>query len=139
MPRTRRRRRQYNSVHECMEDLLSREDLGNLNRLGLWSVFSTVEEVKRFAAQSRAERNAFFARYSAQLEHDAPPCAPDADHRLFDLPQKATVEQIRARYRELAKAFHPDRAGDHELMLQINTTYQRLLEQARLDADKRTL
>jgi hypothetical protein len=116
-----------------MEALLSREDLKRVNQLGLWPFFASVEQVKRFAAQPRGERRAFFDRFAASLEDESPRAAdPDSDHRLFDLPQGATTAQICKRYRELALAFHPDRRdGDHELMQEINLAYRRLLASAR--------
>ena len=133
MARTRDRRKSYHSIHECMEVLLGKEDLRRINDLGLWSFFTSVEQVKHFAAQSRSERRAFFDRFAASLEDDSPRRAslPDADHQLFDLPQEATADQIHQRYRELTLAFHPDRDdGDHELMQEINLAYQRLLKKA---------
>lgn len=121
-------RRTYRSVHECMEALLGREDLRKINQLGLWSLFASVDQVKQFAAQPRQERQEFFARYARSLEDKPRPSPADADHGLFGLPQSATQEQIRQRYRELALEFHPDRrGGDQALMQEINAAYQRLL------------
>ena len=121
-------RKSYRNVHECMEALLGREDLKKINLLGLWSAFATVEQVKQFAAQPRQERQAFFARYERTLGDADQARLADPDHQLFGLPQQATAEQIRQRYRELALAFHPDRrGGDQSLMQEINAAYQRLL------------
>ncbi len=39
-----------------------------------------------------------------------------------------TIEEIKKRYRELAKKFHPDLGGDTEAMQIINRLYQILLE-----------
>lgn len=124
-------KQQFRTVHESISALLGREDLQRLNRLGLWSMFGTVDEVKRFAAQPREQRRAFFDRFERTLAEDTPPKpAADADLRLFDLPDRASLEQIQGRYRELALDFHPDRDGDNELMQEINLAYQRLLERA---------
>ncbi len=121
----------YPSVHACMEALLGREDLGKINRLGLWSAFASVEQVKRFAALPRQERREFFARYEQSLGDQPRPAPADADHCLFGLPQRASQAQIRQRYRELALEFHPDRrGGDQSLMQEINAAYQRLLRAA---------
>ena len=132
MPRPRKSRtKSYRNIHECMEDLLSREDLRRINQLGLWSAFSQMEGVRKFAALSRRQREGFFDQYERSLGTDEPRPAADTDHALFGLPESATAEQINQRYRELALAFHPDRPdGDHELMLEINAAYQRLLERA---------
>ena len=35
----------------------------------------------------------------------------------------ATVEQLRAKYRELARKYHPDCGGDENIMKQINNEY----------------
>jgi hypothetical protein len=129
MAKSRERRKTYQTLHECMEDLLGRKDLMRIHQLGLWSFFASVDQVKQFAALPRDERRAFFDRYAESLADDRDaPSSPDPDYQLFDLPQDATAEQIRQRYRELALAFHPDRSeGDNELMQEINLTYQRLL------------
>ena len=129
---SRRQRQRYSTVREAMVELLSRDDLRRINRLGLWSFFASLDQVKQFAAQPRAQRLALFARFEAQLGATSTPPV-DSDHALFDLPQSASVHQITARYRELAMAFHPDRKGDHELMQQINLAYRRLLEGAGAD------
>lgn len=138
MGKNKAQRKQHRNIHECMADLLSRDDLSCINRLGLWSFFASMDQVKRFAALPRTERRAFFERFAKTLEDEPSPDKPslasssDEDHRLFDLPADATVEQIRQRYRELALAFHPDRReGDTELMQEINLAYQRLLATAR--------
>lgn len=39
-----------------------------------------------------------------------------------------TVESVKARYRELAKAHHPDTGGDEETMKAINEAYHKKLE-----------
>ena len=131
MPRPRKSRaKSYRSIHECMEDLLSREDMRRINQLGLWSAFSQVEGVRKFAALSRRQRQDFFDQYQRSLGDEEPRPAADTDHALFGLPESASAEEIHQRYRELALAFHPDRPdGDHELMLEINAAYQRLLQQ----------
>jgi DnaJ-domain-containing protein 1 len=124
-------RKSYRNVHECMEALLGREDLQKINQLGLWSAFADLDQVKQFASRPRQERREFFARYERSLDDQPQPAPADQDHQLFDLPQGATEEQVRHRYRELALAFHPDRhEGDQGLMQEINAAYQRLLRAA---------
>ena len=126
------------SPREYLQTLLSREDLSAIGRLGLWSAFASEEAVRRFAAQSKAERRAFFQHYAAHMDADATSrahaarAADEADYRFFDLPNGASPAQIRDRYRELALGFHPDRIdGDTELMQAINAAYRRLQRRAR--------
>lgn len=135
MPKPKKtRRKSYRNIHECMEDLLSREDLRRINQLGLWSAFSQVDGVRKFAALSRLQRREFFDQYEGSLGDEEPRPASDSDHSLFGLPSDASAQEINRRYRELALAFHPDRPdGDNELMLEINAAYQRLLQQAGAD------
>jgi DnaJ-class molecular chaperone len=49
---------------------------------------------------------------------------------VFGLPERATLQEIKARHRELVKLHHPDsgRQGDPETILKVNTAYQVLLE-----------
>jgi hypothetical protein len=46
---------------------------------------------------------------------------------LLGLPPSASDEDIRARFRELAKRHHPDVGGEHEKMIELLDTYHRLL------------
>jgi len=48
---------------------------------------------------------------------------------IFNLGERATLKEIKARHRVLAKAHHPDRggAGDPEAMRQVNAAYRLLL------------
>ena len=40
----------------------------------------------------------------------------------------ATIEELRKRYRELLKQFHPDNGGDEETMKAINIEYDKLFD-----------
>lgn len=48
---------------------------------------------------------------------------------VFELGERATLKQIKARHRALAKAHHPDRghAGDAAAMQRVNLAYRLLL------------
>lgn len=46
---------------------------------------------------------------------------------LFTLGERATLEQIKARHRELVKTHHPDSGGDGEAMRRVNAAYALLL------------
>lgn len=39
-----------------------------------------------------------------------------------------TIEELRKRYRELLKQFHPDNGGDEETMKTINIEYDKLFD-----------
>lgn len=49
---------------------------------------------------------------------------------VFALGERATLAQVKARHRELAKRHHPDRGGskDPEAMRRVNAAYRVLLE-----------
>lgn len=46
--------------------------------------------------------------------------------RVLGLPPNATPEQIKRRYRTLAKRYHPDRGGDQREMQRIIAAYELL-------------
>lgn len=50
-------------------------------------------------------------------------------HAVLGLDPDASPEEVHRAYRSLAKRFHPDRAGDGELMISINAAYDLLREQ----------
>jgi len=49
---------------------------------------------------------------------------------LFELGERATLKQIKARHRDLAKACHPDQgaSADAQVMQQVNAAYKTLLD-----------
>jgi len=47
---------------------------------------------------------------------------------VLGLPPNATRQQIKRRYRTLAKKYHPDRGGDQREMRRIITTYELLMK-----------
>jgi len=47
---------------------------------------------------------------------------------LFGLSPNATVEEIKARFRSLAKRYHPDHGGSHEKMVELLEQYHKLME-----------
>jgi curved DNA-binding protein CbpA len=51
---------------------------------------------------------------------------------VLGLPPTATPQQIKRRYRALAKRYHPDRGGDQRQMQRIIAAYELLMkDQAR--------
>ncbi len=49
---------------------------------------------------------------------------------VLGLPPDATHQQIKRRYRELAKKYHPDLGGDQKEMRRIIAAYQLLMKSA---------
>jgi DnaJ-domain-containing protein 1 len=47
--------------------------------------------------------------------------------RILGLPQDASFDEVRQRYRLLAKRYHPDTGGDQERFIQINEAYNRVI------------
>jgi DnaJ-domain-containing protein 1 len=45
----------------------------------------------------------------------------------FELAPAADADQVKRRFRELAKKYHPDQGGDHDKMIELLETYRRLL------------
>ena len=59
----------------------------------------------------------------------------DAARRLLNLEEKATIVQIKAAYRDLAKKYHPDTTQEtkevsEEMMRKLNDAFQMLMEYA---------
>lgn len=44
-------------------------------------------------------------------------------YQILNLPRTASLDQIKARYRELARVHHPDKGGDGSRMVEINEAY----------------
>jgi curved DNA-binding protein CbpA len=47
---------------------------------------------------------------------------------VLGLPSNATRQQIKRRYRALAKQYHPDRGGDQQQMQRIIAAYELLMK-----------
>lgn len=47
---------------------------------------------------------------------------------ILDLPEGASIDDIKKRFRELALKYHPDKGGDSEKFIKIVDTYKRLTE-----------
>jgi len=48
--------------------------------------------------------------------------------KVLGLPPNATPQQIKRRYRALAKRYHPDRGGDQKQMQRIIAAYELLMK-----------
>ena len=49
--------------------------------------------------------------------------------KFFTVIEDSTADDLRRRYRELSRRYHPDKGGDNEIMAQINDEYQKALEE----------
>jgi len=68
----------------------------------------------------------------ALWEHSANPARPFLERQqalsVLGLPSNATPQQIKRRYRTLAKKHHPDRGGDPQQMQRIIAAYELLMK-----------
>lgn len=69
----------------------------------------------------------------ALWESDGNPARPFVERQqalsVLGLPLTATQEEIKRRYRTLAKRYHPDRGGDQRQMQRIIAAYQLLMKE----------
>ena len=100
-------------------------------RCGRWQSTLYAREVIRSHAGARPSRRA--PARSAQFEEvksrmDAWMARLDREdpHAVLGVSPRATPEQVRERYRELALAHHPDRGGHGPEMQRINQAYERI-------------
>jgi hypothetical protein len=86
------------------------------------------------AARARAQD--FLRRSQAKAQGRPPPPPPrprkpaGPDPRVvlgFPIGQKLTVAEVKARHRELARKFHPDKGGDMRRMQEVNAAVDQLL------------
>lgn len=49
------------------------------------------------------------------------------DYAVLGLPPGATLQEVKAAYRRLAKVYHPDAGGDPEIFVKIHAAYQKLV------------
>jgi DnaJ-domain-containing protein 1 len=50
------------------------------------------------------------------------------DYRLLGLPSTATMQEVKAAYKSLAKQCHPDAGGSHERFIALQHSYERVLQ-----------
>lgn len=97
---------------------------------GVAAIFG-LQAHQRDPGPSREER----ARQKKQPNFTAPP--PQSPYRVLDLPQNASVRQIKKAYRDLARKHHPDYlysqglseamvARAHDQMVKINAAYEQI-------------
>lgn len=55
-------------------------------------------------------------------------------YAVLGLPQNASIEQVKKRYRQLSMIYHPDREGGYsEAMKRVNQAYQKIMKRASAD------
>ena len=47
---------------------------------------------------------------------------------VLDLPAGATTDDVKKKFRELAKKYHPDHGGDSDRMVEILDAYHKLMD-----------
>ncbi len=52
----------------------------------------------------------------------------EAEFRLLHLQAEVSLAEVRTRYRELAKHYHPDAGGNHADFLALQQAYEHVME-----------
>jgi len=82
------------------------------------------------------------SKYDAEFRKAAKNSTLPDYYKILDLPRSATQEEIKKKYRELAKKLHPDRSKDEqtkEKMAEINKAYEILSDNERKEKYDRYL
>ena len=108
----------------------------NKKRQETWKRQKEVEPGKRDAKNRKAKPARDKRRLLMDAEGDrvlrelwAAPAALHDSLTILGLEDAATLEQVKAQYRELAKLYHPDKAGNNEMMVKINRAYELLCKE----------
>ena len=99
-------------------------------RCGRWATTSYAEVLRTHAGarerhaappptSSFEQIKARMDRWIAQLDANDP-------HQALGVSPRASADEVRSRYRQLALQHHPDRGGDPKRMQRVNEAYQRL-------------
>lgn len=84
------------------------------------SLFGLLWDILRLGARALWEHNANPARQILERQQAL---------NVLGLPPNATRQQIKRRYRYLAKKHHPDRGGDPQQMQRIIAAYEVLIKE----------
>ena len=82
------------------------------------------------------------SKYDAEFRKAAKNSTLPDYYKILDLPRSATQDEIKKKYRELAKKLHPDRSKDEqtkEKMAEINKAYEILSDNERKEKYDRYL
>jgi len=84
---------------------------------GMWSVFATT-----FIHGPRLHHRQV-SRVQRAIPHHL-----QAQYRLLSLQAEVSLAEVRIRYRELAKLYHPDAGGSHADFLALQLAYEQVME-----------
>lgn len=100
-------------------------------RCGRWQSAMYAKDVLRKHAGARyhrpePKREERFERIKARMDAWVARLDRDDPHGVLGVSPRASPEQVRERYRELALAHHPDRGGNEAEMRRINDAYEQI-------------
>ena len=104
------------------------------------AIYRVVKDRQRRAAENRAEATGS-ETHRTQAQSTDKTKSPADPYHVFKLPRGASRSEIDARYKELAKDYHPDRVAHlgedlrkvaHEKMIEIQKAYDTLSRQVPL-------
>ncbi len=84
---------------------------------GIWSVFAMT-----FMGGPRLHQG-----HGRSMQRAIPPRL-QAQYRLLHLQAEVSLIEVRNRYRELAKRYHPDAGGSHTDFLALQQAYEQVME-----------
>jgi len=84
---------------------------------GMWSMFATT-----FMRGPRLHQ-----RQASRVQR-AIPLHLQAQYHLLQLQAEVSLAEVRTRYRELAKRYHPDAGGNHADFLALQQAYEQVME-----------
>ena len=105
-------------------------------RCGRWqSTMYAHDVLRRHAgarfAQPAAEPSPSFDRIKARMDAWNERLDSQDPYAVLEVSPRASADQVRDRYRELAMRHHPDRGGDPAAMRRLNDAYERIRMRAR--------
>ncbi len=68
------------------------------------------------------------ASQNHMMMQQAVPRSLQEEYCLLQLPDEASLAEVRTRYRQLVKRYHPDAGGDHTNFLALQQAYQRVVD-----------
>lgn len=109
------------SIRKMAEDIAA--EINEANRIYQEQFEARQEEMERM----RRIYDEILKNLKAKLGiDDTPPQVVDA-LRVLGLSTNAPFDEIRQRYRLLAKQYHPDTGGDHKQFIQVNAAYNSVI------------